>query len=358
MRVLIVSTWYPSTAAPSVGTFVRADAETIARAHQVTIVHLAPPDAFVGRYPRAEVDGVVRVPMSTSSPRAIHRAWQTIRPHIAEADIVHSHAFSTLLAFAGRNVQIPWVHTEHWSGVAAPHLLPARERLALGASGRLLNRPNVVTAVSTHLAERVSRYRSGEIIVVPPTVHPVRTLPAPNNPAEVRIVGVGGLVPGKDPLLALATVRELRRRGVPARMEWVGDGPLRAPLEAAIGPDGEMTLLGIQDRQGVSDALDRADLFLLPTRGETLCLSAVEAIAHGRPVVMGDRGGQRDYIRPENGRLVATQNPSAYADAVVDVLSAARVASTVASTIGSRFWPENVLAEYERTYARALALRG
>lgn len=355
--MLIVSTWYPSLAVPSVGSFVRADTETIAGAHRVKVIHLAPPEALGGVRQREELDNVIRVPMSTSSPRAIHRAWQAIRPHIAEADIVHSHAFSTLLAFAGHDVQIPWVHTEHWSGVAEPQLLPARERLMLGATGRLLNRPDVVTTVSTYLAERVTKYRNGEMIVVPPTVHPVRILRAPNDPGDVRIVGVGGLVPGKDPLMALATVRELRRRGVPARMEWVGDGPLRAPLEAAIGPDGEMTLLGIQDRQGVSDALDRADVFLLPTRGETLCLSAVEAIAHGRPVVMGDRGGQRDYVRPDNGRLVGARNASAYADAVVDVLSEARVASTVASTIGNRFWPENVLAGYERAYERAHTLR-
>lgn len=358
MRVLILTTWYPSATAPLTGTFVRTDAEIIARRHDVEVLHLAPPGTIVA--PSKEESGAVRVsrvPMATSSPRDIRRAWRAIGPHIADADVLHSHAFSTLLPLAGRSVRVPWVHTEHWSGLSDPARLAIRERLVLLATARLLNRPDVVTAVSEHLAGRLRAHRDGEILVIPPSVHGAAVLPAPADPNDVRIVAVGGLLKGKDPFLALETIRELRRRGIPARMEWVGEGPLRPALEAAIGSGEEMALLGAQDRDGVARALDRSDLFLLPTHGETLCLSAVEAIAHGRPVVMGDRGGQRDYVRSANGRLVRARTPSAFADAVQDVLTHRLPAQDIADTIGDRFDPETVLEGYDRAYSIARGRR-
>lgn len=358
MRVLILTTWYPSPTAPFTGTFIRTDAEIIARRHDVEVLHLAPPGTIAA--PAQEESGAVRVwhvPMATSSPRDIRRAWRVIGPRIAGADVLHSHAFSTLLPLAGRRVRIPWVHTEHWSGLSDPTRLAARERLVLLATARLLNRPHVVTAVSEHLADRVRAHRDGEIVVIPPGVPGATVLPPPGDPNDVRIVAVGGLVSGKDPFLALETIRELRRRGIPARMEWVGDGPLRPALEAATSSGEEVALLGAQDRDGVARALDRSDLFLLPTHGETLCVSAVEAIAHGRPVVMGARGGQRDYVRSGNGRLVGARTPSAFADAVQDVLTHRLPPQDIADTIGDRFHPETVLEGYDRAYSIAQARR-
>lgn len=355
MRVLIVSTWYPSPAAPIVGSFVRADAELLAQRHDVEVVHLAPPAVVTADECGSQSGFVTRVPMATRSPRDIMRAWNVIRSGLPGFDVVHTHAFSTLLPFVGHRVEIPWVHTEHWSGVADPGRLPAAERAVLRATGRSLNRPDVVIAVSEWLAERVRAHRRREIAVVPPAVAPVTVTAPPGRTDDVRLVGVGGLVPGKDPLMAVEIVRELRRRGVPARMEWAGDGTLRPAVEAQAGD--HFTVLGALDRAGVGAALDRADLFLLPTLGETLCLSALEAVTHGRPVVMGSHGGQRGYVTPVNGRLVGPRDAAAYADAVQSILAQRPSAAEVAATLGDRFHPETVLNAYERVYDRARRLR-
>ena len=355
MRVLIVSTWYPSAASPVTGSFVRSDATLLARRHDVEVLHLAPP----GTSPALD-DGsappVTRLRMATNDPRDIVRVGQGLRARLEGFDVVHTHAFSTLLPFLGRSIDIPWVHTEHWTGIAEPATLGRPERLALALTGHLLNRPDVVVTVSEDLRAAVQRFRRREIRVIPPAVPRAAVVPAPATTDEVRLVAVGGLVSRKDPLLATDIVRELRRRGVPARMEWVGDGPLHREVEARAGEG--FSLLGALDRTGVGEALDRADVFLLPTRRETLCLGALEAITHGRPVVMGAQGGQREYVTTANGRLVARQTAAAYADAVESVLAQRPAADAVARTIGDRFAPETVLAAYERAYARARARKG
>jgi glycosyltransferase involved in cell wall biosynthesis len=228
----------------------------------------------------------------------------------------------------------------------------------LRLTGRLLRRPDIVTAVSDHLAARVQAFRRGPVIVVPPAVAPVTLVAPPGDSATIRLVSVGGLVPGKDPFLALDIVRELHRREVGAELTWVGDGPLRAALESAAGPGDRLTLLGAQDDAGVARSLDSADVFLLPTRGETLCLSAVEAITHGRPVVIGSNGGQREFVSAANGRLVRPRTPASYADAILDVwaLRSTRDPAAIAASIGDRFQPEVVRAAYNEAYERAAAV--
>lgn len=297
--------------------------------------------------------------MSPTNPVDLTRTWRRIAPAIAWSEVVHTHAFSTLLPLAFRSVRRPWVHSEHWSGIADPSSLPPRGRTVLAATGSLLRRPDVVTAVSAYLAERVRAYRSGPTVVVPSTVREAAIVPPPRDPVMPQLVSVGGLVPGKDPFLALETVRELRRRGLAARLTWVGDGPLRAPLTEAIRDD-DVALVGARDAEGVADALDAADIFVLPTKGETLCLSALEAIRHGRPVVIGGRGGPREYIESGNGRLVDEQTPHAYAEAIEDIWNRRAEFSPdgVAATISDRFTPAAVLRGYEDAYAMAMRTRG
>src|SRR5690606_2304856 len=193
-------------------------------------------------------------------------------------------------------------------------------------------------------------------------VAPVHVASRPLRPArELRLVAVGGLVDRKDPLLAVRTVAELRDRGVPARLTWVGGGPLERAtrrLARRLGVEDAVVLTGPLDTAGVRAALDAADMFLLPTRGDNFCVSAAEALVHGRPVVVGATGGQGEYIDPAVGRLVAEQTPQAYADAVVDLDRHTQhlTAAEIAATIGDRFAPERIaeayVAEYRHLRAR------
>ncbi|MDP3952926.1 glycosyltransferase family 4 protein [Microbacterium sp.] len=363
MRILVITPWYPTIAAPIAGVFVRRDAELVASSHELELVHLVDPALLTPADVAADAASpypVHRVPMSRSRPGDLVSAWRRIRDLSRGFDVVHTQAFQALLPFQGHRMRMPWVHSEHWSGIGDSNSLTARGRLVLRLTGRLLRRPDVVTAVSSHLLSAVAKFRSGPTMIVPSVVPDVSPAPADRDPDVLRLVAVGHLVDGKDPVLAVRTVQELRRRGVPTTLEWVGDGPLRGQIEELIAGDDGFTLRGTLDSAGVSAALSRADMFLLPTRGETLCLSAIEAISHGRPAVLGALGGQRDYVTDQNGRLVEVRTPNAYADAVLDVRSRLNRLDpdSVAATIRGRFSAHAVLQGYNGAYEQAMSMHG
>lgn len=336
------------------------DARLMSAEHEVEVAHLVDP-SLLGEADR-DADArsdlrVHRVPMGRIDPFAPLRAWRKLRPLIDSVDLVHSHAFQSLLPFAWHPVRRPWVHSEHWSGVAHPETFTAQHRVVFTLTSRLLRRPDMVTAVSTYLLDRVRDHRDGPTMIVPSVVPSVEPAPVRHSPETLRLVTVANLVDGKDPVLAVETVDELRRRGVAATLRWAGDGPLRSAVQERIGEGSPVTLLGALDRTGVAAELDAAEIFLLPTKSETLCLSAIEAISHGRPVVIGARGGQRDYVTADNGVLVAERTPQAYADAVMGVAADfdRLQPDEVAATVRGRFTPDRVRELYESAYAQAIA---
>lgn len=361
-----MSTWFPTSAAPSSGAFVVKDALAVASlGHDVRVVHLVPPHQDDGtRTVVHEGLRVRRVPMSTTSPRDIVRAARALVPLLADADLVHSMAISSLLPLALRRPSAPWVHTEHWSGLTSPQNLPASWRLALPAVSRVFTRPDVVTAVCDFLAEPIRAVRGPRPTRVVPCIveTPLPVPPRPLRDGVLRLVGVGGLIARKDPVLAVETVAELGRRGTTAELALVGEGELRdAVVQRAseLGVADRLRLTGSLPRPAVLAELAAADLFLGPTRGDNFFVSAAEALVSGRPVVVGATGGQGEYIDPRVGALVTEQTATAYADAVLDVdaRTSALSAEEISATIGDRFSVPAVAAGYEHAYCAARELR-
>ena len=285
---------------------------------------------------------------------------------LAGADLVHTMAFPSLLPFARSRPDAPWVHTEHWSGLTTPATLPLAWRLALPVLRPMLGRPDVVTAVCEYLARPIRAERHGRSTEIVPCIVPAPQTLTARRPAQGRaleLVGVGGLIDRKDPLLAVRTVAELGARGHDVRLTWAGSGPLHddvLSLATELAVADRVTLLGAVDTAGVSAALDAADLFFLPTKADNFCVSAAEALVHGRPVVVGATGGQGEYIDARVGELVDHQDAVAYADAIerVSRATADLSAQDVAATIGDRFSPDAVRSGYLDAYDIARSERG
>ena len=373
MRVLAVTTWLSTPSHPAMGSFVIKDARAIASlGHQVVVAHLVPPHQQdeTEPLPRRDAVGglrVLRIPMSTTSPGQILAARRALRPLIGRAELLHTMAFSSLLPLAGLGprLPVPWVHTDHWSGLTTPESLPRVWRAALPAVLPLLRGPDVATAVVERLARPIREVRDEDrpTLVVPCVVpSPAGGAPPRRQPdGTIELVGVGGLVEGKDPLLAVDAVAELARRGHPARLRLVGDGPLADAVRSRAAErdvSERVTLVGTLDRAGVLAELARADLFLGPTRSDNFYVSAAEAIVSGRPVVAGANGGHAEYLDPSVSRLVPVQDAAAYADAVLDLLAATAdlAAGDIAATLADRFEPEQVAQGYQEAYELAARL--
>lgn len=301
----------------------------------------------------------MRFPMATSNPMHIIRASRLLARLARDTDLVHTMALSALLPTTAVTMTVPLIHTEHWSGIVAPATVPAVMRLTMPLTLRLLRKPDLVVAVSDYLAERIRRRRSGPVVVVPNFVMtPERLTERREIRSTVRLVAVGGLIPRKGPEVAVEAVSLLRERGLDATLVWVGDGPMRAELEEQIRrldlTEG-VTITGVKDPEFVATALAQSDVFLLPTTNETFGVAIAEALAAGRPVVVGAEGGQAGFVVEPNGALVESKTALAFADAVVKVveMNAGRSAGDIAASV-SQFAESNRLDAYRNAYAEGV----
>ena len=108
-------------------------------------------------------------------------------------------------------------------------------------------------------------------------------------------------------------------RGVDARLVVAGDGPLRSRLErSAAGLPVSFTGF-LSDRRELAHVLASADVSLNPGPIETFCLSALEALASGTPVVASDSSALPELLT--RGGELAGASTTSFADAVERVLA-------------------------------------
>ena len=121
---------------------------------------------------------------------------------------------------------------------------------------------------------------------------------------------VGRLAPEKNLELALAAFTKIRALQPGAKMVFVGDGPLLAPL-ARRHP--ECHFAGSRRGEDLAAHYASADLFLFPSLTETFGNVVSEALASGLPVVAYDLAAASDLIEDDiNGLRVAPGDKAAF----------------------------------------------
>lgn len=177
----------------------------------------------------------------------------------------------------------------------------------------------------------------------------------------LRVLFPGRLEDQKDPDLMVDVVAELRRRGTEVIVDVVGDGSLRAALEAkvaAAGLDGRIRFHGV--RYDMADWYQRADAMLMTSRFEGIPYVIFEAMAMALPVVVPDVNANAELVDGEVGFLIADRaDVAAYADAL-DALAAddARCRALGAAArrrMRERFPLTAMAAAHEALYERVLA---
>ncbi len=110
-------------------------------------------------------------------------------------------------------------------------------------------------------------------------------------PAEAKVIThVARFRPQKRQLLTLQTTARLRETLGDVRVVFAGDGPELGPVQEAAGAIGAdwATFLGRHDN--VPSVFALGDLTVLPSTGEAMPMSIIEAVAVGVPIVAADVG--------------------------------------------------------------------
>jgi glycosyltransferase involved in cell wall biosynthesis len=188
-----------------------------------------------------------------------------------------------------------------------------------------------------------------------------------DRPVPVSSGGRSGfLVAGRlSPEKGLATLLEAwRLASLPASLRIVGDGPMRADVEAAARRDPSITVVGAVSREQVADEMARASALVVPSIWyEGNPMSIIEAFASGLPVIASDLGAMRDMVDDGRvGRLVPPGDPPALAEALRSAHADPDGLATQGRAARARYEAHYTAdANYPRLveiYASALAHRG
>lgn len=202
----------------------------------------------------------------------------------------------------------------------------------------------------------------------PGSVKPLALLPQHwQCPNDMLVVGtVGRLTPVKDQQTLLRAVALLRQQApelaARLRVVIVGDGPLRGELEQLV-TELQLTecvwLAG--DRRDVPALLHLMDLFVLPSLGEGISNTVLEAMASGLPVIATAVGGNLELVEDgATGALFPVGDVGSLQRTLADLLGndekrerrAVRAQAFVTSTFD---WNKTVQA-YLEVYDRLLGL--
>ncbi len=352
--------------------------ETFVAAQAATFCRYEPGFAGLKRVPGGlDVAGVVAVLDGGAWPGKIARrvyGRTGIVPGFArklmewKPDVAHVHFATDACAFLPvlRRLGRPFVVALHGYDVGlsdAAHARSASGRAFLRRREALWKQAAGFLCVSEHL-RRVAMeggFPAGKLRVHYTGI-PVREIEPREDAREPLVLFVGRLVEKKGCRVLLEAMTRVERKVPGARLVVLGDGPLRAELEAyARASLRRAEFAGVQPQDQVRRWMDRAGVLAAPSvraiDGDTEGLPTVvlEAMERGLPVVASDgTGAEEAVVDGETGFLTGQGDAEGLAEALICVLRdgnrARRFGASGRRRVEERFDIARQTARLERIY--------
>ena len=336
---------------------------------EISVVSIQPDGPLADRYRAADIP-IHEFPLeSLYAPSTLRQGWRLAQWLRRERiDILHCHdLYANLFGapwgrVAGVRAVITsrrWIHPlrnrqleianrfvyrlGHWVLVNSPAVGKAVRAIDGVSPTRILEVSNFVDAGAfADVPERTTRALIAELRI----------------PSEAMLVGcIARLAPVKDHATMLRAVQMLAARWPTLHLVLVGDGELRATLEALADT------LGIRDRVHFAGFRDNEpnlhhlfDISALASLSEGFPNSLVEAMAAGRPVVATNVGGNADAVRGDTGILVPPAEPAQFAAALERLLADAplrlAMGARAREVARAEYHAESVITRLEQIYLR------
>jgi glycosyltransferase involved in cell wall biosynthesis len=171
-------------------------------------------------------------------------------------------------------------------------------------SRRVWQHASAVVANSAGLKELAAQTWNGTIHIIPNGVDTTEFKPARRKRSgPLRLISVGRLIrrKGYDVLIEAMA-------GLDAELTLVGEGPEQDKLQRlAQQHKVRVRFAGAVPHSRVAQELQKADVFVLPSRAEGMSNSVLEAMACGLPVVVSDVGGAEELVNG-NGSVLEKES--------------------------------------------------
>jgi glycogen(starch) synthase len=363
VRILVVTTGYPTPAAPTAGVFVREHARAAARHADVAVVHLDRSHDHRGlpRLARIEDEELpgwrVTYPWKpVAASAAFHFAaaamgMRAVRRAGFVPDVIHAHFFlaGAPAVLAARRVRVPLVISEHWS-VFLPDDPMALSPLVRRAAAFAFANADAVLPVSEALQRGIEaqglRARRFEVVR---NVVDTELFSAGNGSRNGRLLSVGLLYEAKGYDVLIPALAQLD-----VSLDIVGDGPLRGEYEALATTHGvadRVVFHGLQPKAEVARMMREAELFVLASHYDNNPCAVMEALASGLPVLATAVGGVPELVTEANGRLARPGDSDAFAAGIRAALGATYDRAAIAADARRRYGTEAIADQLAGIYA-------
>ncbi len=236
-----------------------------------------------------------------------------------DCDIIHANwTLSAAAAWTGQFYhRRPILVTLQGSDIYQATQLPLVSRF----TAMVLKRSSRVLAISKSLAEATIALgiSPSQVEVVSDGVDTDKFCPS-GEERKSFIVFVGSLIERKGLRHLIRAMSQVRREFPECRLVIIGEGPQQAELNSladSLGIADNVSFVGPQTPVQISQWMQQARLFVLPSVEEGLGVVLLEALASGTPCVATSVGGIPDVVSPEVGILVPPAEPDALAEAII-----------------------------------------
>lgn len=360
MRVLLITSAYPSDARDPRGTFIHTLARALA-SEGLEVTVLAPGTRWgpstetrdgikvqrarywIRRWQSlAEgVGGIVpnlrRRPLLVAQviPLFVALTWRAVRM-ASGFDVIHAHwLFPGGIAglAAAKMHRVPFVVTSHGGDLN----LSRHSALLRLVTNAVSAGADACVGVSHAMVEEFVRQGTpaSKVTFIPLGLEPAEDSPkaqqVPHPELDhyrhyqgLRIVYVGSLIARKSVHVLLKAHRELARRGRPVATLIVGAGPCEAALRLYAESESltDVFFAGAQSPTEALTMMSYADVLVLPSLSEGRGLVLVEAMSLGLPVIASDIPGPRELVKEEvTGMLFPVGDATALANCLERLIS-------------------------------------
>ena len=350
--------------------------------HSVTVVTTSLLDLHTRGASRTRTGDVEGVQVHYSATPLRYR-WMGITPtlprvlrRLPRPDVVHVFGFrdpvGTFVAAWARHHRIPYVFEP--LGMFRPKWRKVRLKRAMDAAfGRSLARDAAVVIATSEL-EREEIAESGvprELVRIRGNGFPPPLERGSTNGTLRRKVGLGGgasvvlyvgrIAHGKGIDLLLDAARALPDAHFVLLGPDGADGTREAVVRAQREPGlrGRLHLLPPSESARPLELYADADVFVLPSRGESFGMVAAEAAAAGTPAVVTDRCGIAEFVR-DRAALVVDYDAHAIRDGIARILRddelRRRLAAGGVEVAEELSWPR-IVRRQEAIYRELVARR-
>ncbi len=329
MKVLFLSSWYPSRVDPQNGVFVRKHAQAVARFHDVTVFHAQPAE----KQWETEVhksNNFTEIVSYYPSSNKLSNALKFLKQYkhlesnaginINDFDVVHAN----ILTRAGYIAQqykkdhdIPYILTEHWSGFVSGLYdeLPGWQKTI---NKSVVKDASAITCVSHHLQKEMQhRLPHDNYNVIP---NSVELAVQSSNDIRNGLLMVCDL---EDDKKNVSGVLEVVATLPNIPLNIIGDGSDSETLQKkaeALNISNRVSFLGRMTNNEVLQHYSKASAVVINSNVETFSVVTLEAIAANTPLIATRCGGPEEIAKDSNAIFIEKNDPSGLSKAIQRII--------------------------------------